>query len=159
MSLIQTISARREEDLLNEGARVVIDGTVSGAVSGEILLSIPENRFFIVTGYHLSSSSGSSIAVNLSLTNGSDTFSFFTGFLSTTQTASRVLGYGDWIYGALDQDLVMDIDSAGDVSFTIDGRVSSSPTPLGYIEQIGVKTHSNPVFPPDSGLARGQSEF
>jgi hypothetical protein len=162
MSLIQRISSRRLEDTINEGSRVVVTGTVAGGATDSILLNVADDRYIVVTGLHLSTNSATTtpVLVSLGLRSGSNpTITFFNGFLSPSSPVTIVYALGNWRYGDLGYDLVITVGTTTNtIAYTIDMRQGASPTPLGYIEQIGAKTHANPVFPDESGLARGQSE-
>lgn len=157
MSLISKIKSRRMDDLINEGLRMTLTGTATSGTS--TIYVLPDTRFFIVTGYQLSSDAVSAELVTLSLDNGTTSVDFYTGYIGGGQTANVLFSLADWLYGDLGYDIKITVSGAITVAYTVEGRVSSSPTPLGYIQQIGTQEHSNPVFPPDSGLARGQSEF
>jgi hypothetical protein len=156
MSLIQQIKTRTLQDLINEGARCHIPGTVATGTN-QVILNIPSDRYIIITGYHFSSDSATPILVSLGLKNGGATTEIFRAYVGNGMTVDKVLSFTDWIYGDLDYDVVL--STAGSVAYTITGKISSSPVPLGYIEQIGCQNHANPYFGPVSGDARGQSEF
>jgi len=165
MSLIQGIKSRRFDDLINEGARVAITGTAALSGSSVTLLSLldppdtgEEGQSFILTGYQLSSDEGSPIEVALGFDDGTTVTDFFTGFVGGGQVIDHALTLGDWIFSDLGDDIVITAGS-GTFAFTIDGRIIRGIKPLGYIQQIGSKEHANPVFPPDNGRLRGQSEF
>lgn len=158
MSLIQNIKTRRHDDLINEGSRITLTGTLTSGTD-HVVLSSSSSRFVIVTGYHLSTNASGSILVSIGLKTGSDpTTDIFQGYIGNSVVGSRTLSFGDWIYGDLEYDLVITVPS-DTVAYTIDGRVSSSPAALGYIQQIGSQEHANPYFGLESGAARGQMEF
>jgi hypothetical protein len=156
MSLIQKITSRTFGDLINEGARAHYTGTLSSGAD-QVIIGVPATRIFVVTSYHFSSPSASAFLVSLGLNDGLTTTDIFQGYVGAGQVLDRVLSMADWVYGDLGCNVV--VSTAGDVAYTISGRINMQLTPLGYIEQIGTKNHANPVFPPESGSARGLSEF
>lgn len=165
MSLIQSIKTRRFDDLINEGVRTTLTGTFSGTGSEVTLqeLQTPasegeEGQSFILTGYQFSSDAGSPVLVTLGFNDGSTTTDVFNGYVGGGQTIDHTYSLGDWIFSDLGDNIVAQAPS-GTIAYTIEGRFIRGIKPLGYIERIGTPNHSNPVFPPDSGLARGQSEF
>jgi hypothetical protein len=156
MSLIQQIKSRTLQDLINEGARCHLTGPLA-AGSDQVVVNVPADRFFVITGYHFSSDSATPILVSLGLKSSGATTEVFRGYVGNGMVVDKVLSFMDWVYGDLDYDVV--VSFYGTVAYTISGRISSSPVPLGYIEQIGTKNHANPYFGLPSGDARGQSEF
>jgi hypothetical protein len=158
MSLSQKITSRSYQDLINEGLKTTITGTKSGAVTNSVLLDMPSNRFFILTGYSVSTDSAAAILVSLSLKKDAIVVELFTGYIALGSGIVIAYSPGDWRYGDLDYDLVI-TTSGGNVAYTVDGRISSSPTPLGYIEHDGSPAHTQPWFPDAGGKNRGQSEF
>lgn len=157
MSLIQQIKSKAFTDLINEGARVALTGTL-GSGNDQSIHSVPSDRFFIVAGYCISSNSATAVEVKLAFKKGSDpAIEFFRGYVGTGTSIVRDLPFGNMLYGDLGYSLVA--SSSGTFSYTIDGRLSSGLAPLNYIQQIGSKEHSNPYFGPESGKARGQMEL
>lgn len=161
MSLIQNIKARRIEDFFTEGSLVTLTGTVSAGSTDEVILSVPDNRFVIVTAYQFSTDNGSAELMSFGLRGGTppSTLDLFTGFVGGGQTFDHNFGFADWRFGDLGYDVVVTNTGASSVAYTVDLRISSSPEPLGYIERIGTKNHANPFFGLESGADRGQSEF
>ena len=165
MSLIQNIKSRRLDDLINEGARVTFTGTATpgGSIITLITLTTPpdigeEGQSFILTGYQVSSDSGTPLLVTMGFDDGTAINNFFTGYIGGGQTAEISYALGDWTFGELGDNIVIEAAS-GTFAYTIDGRITRGISPLGYIQQIGSKEHENPVFAPEKGRARGQSEF
>jgi hypothetical protein len=157
MSLIQQIKSKAFTDLINEGARLALTGTL-GSGTDQVIYSMPASRFFIVAGYSISSGSVTSVEVRLAIKKGTDpAMEFFRGHVGAGMPISRDLSFGNMLYGDLGYSLVASSD--GTFSYTIDGRLSSGLTPLGYIQQIGSKEHNNPYFGPESGKDRGQMEL
>lgn len=157
MSLIQQIKSKALTDLINEGARVSLTGTL-GAGTDQVIYPMPADRFFIVAGYSISSGSATAVEVRLALKKGTDpAMEFFRGHVGAGMSISRDLPFGNMLYGDLEYSLVATSD--GVFSYTIDGRLSSGLTPLNYIQQIGSKEHFNPYFGPESGKDRGQMEL
>lgn len=163
MSLINKITSRRLDDLLNDGARLSLTGTLAGGTTDGVILSVPDNRYLMIAGFHLSSNNSSAdpVLVSLGLKLGTvATQTFFQGYVGPSSPVSMIYVLGDWRFGDLGYDLVATTGvTINTLAFTVFARQCFSPTPLGYIEQIGAPTHANPVFPEDSGLARGQSEL
>jgi hypothetical protein len=155
MSAINKIKARRLDDLINEGFKTILTGSV-GAVTDTILIAIPTNRAVIVTGFTLSTNNSSAVLASLGLKIGSGTTTnIFQAYLKDVSPITKTYSLGDWIYGDLSQSLVI-TTSAGTVAYSVDVRIIMSPTPLGYVEHDGAVGHSAPWFPPASGLDRGQ---
>lgn len=164
MSLIQSIKSRRLDDLINEGARVTVTGTATPSGTSTILALLDppdvgeEGQSVIITGYQLSSTSGTPLLVSLGLDDGTAVTDFFTGYVGGGQVIDHSYPLGAWVFSGLGDNIVITAAS-GTFAYTIDGRITRGINPLGYIERIGTKNHSNPVFPDESGRARGQSEF
>jgi hypothetical protein len=157
MSLIEQIKTRNYTDLINEGARVSLVGSVASGTD-TIICPMPADRFMIITGYNLSTDSLTPILASIGLKHGSDpTIEFCRAYVGGGAMLSRDLSFGNWIYGNLGYNIV--ISAAGNIIYTIDGRLCAGLVPLGYIQQIGSKEHANPYFGPPSGKDRGQSEL
>lgn len=158
MSLSQKIVSRSYQDIINEGLKTTVTGTKAGAVTNSSILDLPDNRFFILTGYNLSTDSATAILVSILFKKDAVTAELFKGYIALGSGVNHVYVPGDWRYGDLGYDLVI-TTSGGNVAYTVDGRISSSPTPLGYIEHDGSPAHTQPWFPDPAGANRGQSEF
>ena len=158
MSLISTIKSRTLGDLINEGQRVSLTGTVS-AGADQVALAIPDTRAFVITGVVLSTDNAAANLVAVGFKKGADpTLSAVGGYITSNSMLSKTYAVGDWRYGDLGYSVVISADKAN-VAYTIDGRIISSPAPLGYIQHEGAKAHCFAVtFGPESGKARGQTE-
>lgn len=164
MSLISSIKTKRLEDFMNGGSKMVLTGTVSGVVADSAILALPHERIMFVSSYVLTSNNATPILVSLGFKAGAGaTLEFFRGYVSSTASVSVVLDPHDWVYGPLSttttQVSLVITTSAGNVVYTIGGKVFAEKNPLGYIEQIGAQTHANPYFNVESGYYRAQSEF
>lgn len=156
MSLISRITARIGSDLLNEGLRVSLTGSVSAGSGNTTILSVAADRAFIVTGFYVSTDSTTAVPVSLSL--GSN--SFFSGYIAAGSGANVIFSSDDWRFGSLDEDVVINSASgSGTILYSVYGRLTSFPEALGYIERDANSTHQAPRFSDESGLARGQYEF
>jgi len=158
MSLISSIKTRRVEDIMNQGYRASLTGTVA-TVTDNVILSGVADRAFVCMSFILTTDSASNISVSLGYRTGSTTTKFFEGYLTAAGgPLSFTYGMGDEKYSELGHSLVI-TTSAGNVKYSINGRVISEKVPLGYIEHLGAPAHNtSPYFPAESGRDRGQSE-
>lgn len=157
MSLAQRVTARSMNDLLNEGFKTTVVGTVNTGTD-QTIFAASASRGLIVTGAHLSTS-GSAQLVSLGFKSGGNaTITFFEAYISSSCPALFAWPLGDWRYGDLNYNLVLTAASNA-VAYSVFCRVYSTPAPLGYLEQPGAQAHHSPIFPPESGSARGESEF
>lgn len=159
MSLIQEIKTRRLEDVINEGAKVALTGTMSGSGTDQVLFASDTSRSIIVSGFTLSSSSGSVVLMSLGFKpNGGSTLNFFQGYVNSI---TRTYALGDWYRGGPGDSLV--ITSAAACAYTVDVRLGSTPLVLGYIEHEfgrGASGHrAKAVFPDEAGANRGLMEI
>lgn len=157
MSLIQRVSSKALQDLINEGYRQTVLGTTGGPVTDQVILSIPADRAAIVTGFYISSSVSASQIVTLGFKKGATTAYFFTGYLKDVAPIAVQYALGDWRYGDLEYSLVLTTGAA--TAFSVFCRVTSEAAPLGFIQQIAAPQHHCPWLPPDSAKDRGASEF
>jgi hypothetical protein len=161
MSLISRINYRKLEDLANTGFKASLTGSFAGAVTDHIIVTPdltnrdiftvngadtpipPEEKFFIVTGYRISTDSATPIEVKLGFKHGADpTVVFFDGFIGgTAGSVDRILVLGDWVFGAQAYDLVI-TTGAGNFAFTVTGRVCYEKVPLGFVQHGGSAEHS-----------------
>jgi hypothetical protein len=160
MSLINAIKSRNVQDLANEGLRVAYTGEilVGPATDQQVPGSaIVAERFYIVTGWHLSTSSATPVKVTLGFKKAGDpTVPFFTAYITANSPAEKVLPVHDWKFGDLEYELVITTSAAADVAYSVDARISASKEPKGYVEREGNKTHDTKGnFPPESSLHRG----
>lgn len=156
MSLIQSIKTRRLEDLINQGFRFAFVGSVPGAAADTVIQAGATERSFVVTGFTLSTT-GTNLLVSLGFRTGGSTVKFWEGYVTSGGPMIYTYQLGDERYGALGESLVI-TTSGGPVVYTLNGRVIAEKTALGYIERVGAPAHTQPHFPPVSGLDRGQSE-
>lgn len=159
MSLIFSIKSRKFEDLLNDGAKVTITGTISGNVTDQIVFACGA-RALTVTGIALSLNNATPALVSLGFKKGAEsTLVFFNGYVGANGPVVVQIPLGSWYYGDLEYNVVVTTSSnAGNLAFSIDMRTGGTPTPLGYIEQIGVKSHTSPRFPDENAVNRGVSQ-
>jgi len=154
MSLIQKIKSRRVDDLINEGYRTVLTGTL-GAGNDQPVMGIPNTKAVIITGYVLSAHMGTPL-VTMTLKSPTQTNVMFLGYVSATAPINKTYSAADWIYGELYQSLLISTTAA--VTYTIDVRVISPSIPIGYIEGDGAKGHTAPHFADENGRKRGQTD-
>lgn len=172
MSLVNRITYRQLQDMANEGIRISATGLSTGATD-QVLVDLsapitgggtasPTLQTAIVTGYYLSTTSASPVPVTLGFRGGSPlaTSNFFECYVGgTAGSVSRFIPLGDWKFGAPGYSIVM-TSTVATVAFTIDGRITAEKMPRGFIEHEGTDIHhTGPLFAPESGLARGESEF
>ena len=160
MSLSSKIVVRNALDLINEGLKHIITGSTGGTVVDSVLLAANAKRAFIITGFSLTVASGTPV-VKLGFKKGTDpTLDFFEGVVSVGGPVSRDYRPEAWHRGDLDFALV--ISSTVDVTLTVETKITSEPTPLGFIERWGAQSATGhpgrAVFANESGVARGQSE-
>lgn len=164
MSLIQRITARRFEDIINQGYRLNVVGSQSGSGTDTTIQSgvgtANAIRVIVVTGYILSTNSASDILVSLGFKNGSSaTVSFASGYIRQGAPLVYTFPMGDERYSANLQgyttgDALVMTNSAGPVAYTVYCRIIGEQVPLGYIEYPGAPAHHSPVFPSEGGRDR-----
>jgi hypothetical protein len=161
MSLVSKITARNENDLINEGASRTITGSSGGSVTDDVLQDVSAERAIVVTGLSLTTDAASPVAVTLGFKKDTDpTMTFWEGKISKEGPVSRDYAKENWKRGGLDYDLVITAD--GDVTVTADVKITSFPAELGFIERWGAQSATahpgRAVLPEESGADRGQSE-
>lgn len=161
MSLVQRVTSRNQIDLLNEGLSYSATGSTGGAVTDMVIVPISAERAPIITGFTLSSSGGPFL-VTLGFKRGAEaTLVFFQGIVSSTTPISVYYNQFAWYRGDLAYQVV--ITAAGDVSYSVDSKITSFPAALGYVEHEGGQSPSGhlgrAMLPPQSGFDRGQSEL
>lgn len=160
MSLIQRITTRRLEDIINQGYRFGLTGSVGTVTDSAIQAGISE-RTIVTTGFVLSTTSATDVIVSLGYKNGvAATVNFFQGYIRAGGPIVFTYGIGDERYSAPGESLVITTSAAGATIYTINGRIIGEKVALGYIEHLGASAHSgSPGFPPDfsgfSSLWRG----
>jgi hypothetical protein len=160
MSLMQSIKTRRLEDLINEGQRVFLTNTFSGAdVTNFVLETLPVERALVITSICLTCDQAIGPYISLSWRKGSAPAIPF--FVATMAQFPLPIVYppGQWIYGDLNYDLVITtFGLTGNLCCTINGRFIAEKAPLNYTEHDGASGHAAPWFPDPNGRLRGQSE-
>jgi len=157
MSLSQLIKSRMLQDVINEGLKIAATGTAVGPVTDQILFALPPNRAVMVLGYTISTSLATAVLVSLGFKDGvNPTKTFFTGYVSNSGGPICVnFQLGDCYRGGANEAVV--ITSDGSVAWTVDTRVTDTPTVTGYIEHEASQLHSGrAMLPPENGLQRGQ---
>lgn len=160
MSLIQRITTRRFEDLINQGFRFGLTGSVGSVTDTAIQAGVSE-RTIVTTSFVLSTTAGTAVRTKLGYKQGINaTVVFFDGYVAAGGPICFVYSIGDERYSAPGEALVITTDSAGPVIYTVNGRIVGEKVSLGYIEHEGASAHSGaPGFPPGhsgfSGLYRG----
>jgi hypothetical protein len=160
MSLVQRITTRRLDDIINQGYRFALTGSV-GTVTDTAIQTGAIERTIVTTGFVLSTTSATDVLVSLGYKAGvSATVTFFQGYVRAGGPIIFVYSLGDERYSIPGDALVITTNAAGPVVYTINGRIVGEKVALGYIEHAGAPAHSgSPGFPPEysgfSGLWRG----
>lgn len=162
MSIATTVRARNASDLINEGARLAVEGLEAGSSSDSVVLAAGSDRALVVTGFSLTTDNGTPVLVSLGLKKGSDaTMIFWQGYVSSGGPVTMSYAPENWFRGDLDYDVVIST-AAGSVAYTVDMKRTSYPEPLGYLHRVGaqgsfdVAHSSRAIFPEQSGRDRGQ---
>ncbi len=160
MSLIQRIVTRRLDDIINQGYRFALTGSVAQVTDTAIQAGASE-RTIVTTGFVISTTSVTDVLVSLGYKTGlSATVNFFQGYIRAAGPISFAYALGDERYSLPGDALVITTSAAGPVIYTMNGRIVGEKVALGYIEHAGAPAHSgSPGFPPEysgfSGLWRG----
>lgn len=137
MSLIYTIKTRRIEDILNQGLRLGLVGTVN-AGADTVVMAGGQERNIIVTGWSLSTSSATDVLVSLGFkVAGQPTASFAAGYVKSGSSLVMIYPLGDERYGESAASLVI-TTNGGPVAYTVNGRLISEKVGLGYIERTAI---------------------
>ena len=163
MSLISTIKSKTIEDLLNGGASVIYTGTISGEVSNSALMTLPNERMFVISSIVVSSSSVTPQLVQIGFQTGTASpIEFFSAYVAGSGI-TKVMVPQDWIYSPLSLtessgtpalvSLVISAASGG-VAYTIQGKIFAQNQPMGSVEQACVNSYRSETM-----VIRGQSEF
>jgi len=158
MSLIQRITTRRFEDLINQGYRFDEVGSVA-AVTAQNIIAAATERTIVVTGLMFTTTSATDVLVTIGFKN-TTTNDIFKGYVRAGGPLIYTFPIGDERYSQPGDSLVITTDAAGPTVYTVYGRIVGEKVALGYIEHLGAPAHSgSPGFPPDhsgfSGLWRG----
>jgi len=143
MSIIYTIQHIANDDLINEGLKLVMTGNV-GSVSDQVIQAAADGRAIVITGFSLTTNAGAPVQVQLGF-GSTSTGAFFDGFISTTACVNRDFAAESRIYGGDSADLV--ITSTGVVYYTINMRLTGYKAGLQYVESDGADGHAAPRFP------------
>jgi len=160
MSLVQRITTRRMEDIINQGFRFAQTGSV-GSVTDTVIQAAASERTIVTTGFCLSTTSATDVLVSLGYkTDVSATVNFFQGYIRAGGPIVFTYTLGDERYSLPGDALVITANAVGPVVYTVNGRIIGEKVALGYIEHAGASAHSgSPGFPPEysgfSGLWRG----
>jgi hypothetical protein len=150
MALVYRLNSLSQSDVINQGYRFTAAGTVATVTGTKIQDISAADRSLIITSFVLTSDSATGIRVRLIFSNGSQTATFFDGYVSAGGPVSLTYGFGDERYGP--QGYYLTITTGGsNVGYTVNGRVVSSPVPTGYL------SFDNPAFAdfaPDNHNAR-----
>lgn len=145
------------QDVINEGMKIAATGSSLVLLTDQVVFALPPDRAVIVCGYTLSTSSVTPVFVSLGFKDGvNPTKTFFNGYVSANSGPICVsFQLGDWYRGNVNEAVV--ITSDGAITWTVDTRVTQSPTVTGYIEHEASQLHSGRAnYPPENGLQRGQ---
>ena len=158
MSLISTIKSRTLGDLINEGLRISLTGIVS-AGTDKVIWASTADRAFVITGITLSTDNSAANTVAVGFKKGAAATAYVAaGYITSGSMFDKTYAVGDWRYGDLNYDIVLSA-TLSNVAYTIDGRIISTPAPLGYVEHEGAIGHVFAAFfAPQSGSNRGQTE-
>ena len=144
MSLIYTIKTRRMEDILNQGFRLALNGTV-GTVTDSVIMAGGQERNIVVTGWSLSTNSQTDVLASLGFqVAGQPSVAFATCYVRSGSSITMPYQLGDERYGDSAASLVI-TTSGGTVAYTINGRLISEKVGLGYVYNTTVDyaSHGN----------------
>ena len=144
MSLIHTIQTRSMQDLINEGEKLVLTGSV-GAGADQVIRVAGTDRAFIITGFSLTTDAGPFLAGLGFKKDPGATMYFYEGFIGPTAPMIRDYALGAWVNGGLGYSLV--ITTLGTTYYTINLRSTAIKAGIGYAEYDGAAGHSAPWFP------------
>jgi hypothetical protein len=158
MSLIQRITARSFQDVINQGFRFSLTGSV-GTVTDTVIQAAAAERTIVVTGIIVSTSSAIDVNVTIGFKGTGASVPFFSGYIKTGSSISYPYPMGDERYSNVGDALVITTDANGPVVYTVNGRIIGEKVSLGYIQIEGAGHSGAPGFPPQmsgfSGLYRG----
>jgi|SRR3989304_2536072 len=158
MSLIQRITARNFQDVINQGWRFSLTASV-GSVTDSVIQAAQAERTIVVTGFILSTTSATDVLVTLGFKGSGATVPFFSGYLRAAGPIVYPFPMGDERYSQVGEALVITTNAGGPVVYTLNGRVIGEKVALGYIQVEGAGHSGAPGFPPQmsgfSSLYRG----
>lgn len=147
MSLTQRITSRRMEDIVNQGYRYALTGSV-GSVTDSSVQSAASERTIVVTGFAISSSSATDVLVSLGFKTGSSaTVTFFQGYTKSGAPIVYNYTFGDEKYSLPGDALVITTNAVGPTVYTVNGRIIGEKVSLGYIQVEGAGHSGAPGFP------------
>jgi len=158
MSLIQRITTRRIEDVINQGYRFSAVGAV-GLVTDSVVWAAAVERTVVITGFVVSTIAAADVLVTLSFKSGaSASVPFFSGYINNSIVYT--FSMGDERYSNIGDALVITTNAAGPTVYTVNGRIIGEKVGLGYAQVEGAGHSGAPGFPPEtfsgfSGLWRG----
>lgn len=158
MSLVTSIKTKQLSDIINQGLRLSLTGSI-GSVTDGVIQTGGAERAFVVTGITLSTDSATSILVSLGFKGDGATAVFFSAYVIKGGSITVQYPIGDEKYSDIAQSLVVTTNAAGPVVYSIDARLISEKTPLGYIQYPGCQDHHSPWFPSTNADERGVSRF
>lgn len=154
MSLINRIKTRRLDDIINQGYRADVIGTIAGTVTDQIIQNAAAQRVFAITAFSLSTNTATPFLVTLGFSKGGTTTPFWKGYVVSVGNIEKVFAIGDERYGDENASLVV-TTTGGPLVYTVHTRIISELVPLGYTQYPGTTVHKSPIFPPVSGKDRG----
>ena len=117
--LIYNVKSRTVGDIVNQGYRAGLTGTV-GAVSKQTVYPSNPQRVIVVTGVCITASSASPILVSLNFSsNGTP---FFQGYVQSGAVLQMEYALGDERY-SLNEDSLTITTTGGTVAYTINARI------------------------------------
>ena len=119
--LIQQIKSRTVGDIINQGYRAGLTGTV-GTVTNSIVYPSNSQRIIVVTGVVITTNSSTDVLVSLNFSsNGTP---FFQGYVKTGMCLAMEYSLGDERYSA-PEDALWITTTGGTVAYTINARIIS----------------------------------
>jgi len=147
MSLIQKITTRRFEDIINQGYRFGLTGSV-GTVTDTAIQAGATDRSIVVTSFVLSTTSATDVIVSLGFKDGvTTTRTFFSGYIRAAGPIIFSYSTGDERYSNPTEALVITTDAGGPVIYTVNGRIIGEKIAKGYIEIEGAGHSGAPGYP------------
>lgn len=147
MSLIQKITTRRFEDVINQGYRFGLTGSVA-SVTDTAVQAGATDRSIVVTSFIISTTSATDVLVSLGFKDGVlTTRTFFSGYVKTGSPIVFGYGIGDERYSNPTEALVITTNAAGPTVYTVNGRIIGEKIALGYIQIEGAGHSGAPGYP------------
>ena len=147
LSLIQRIATRRLEDVIYQGYRFGLTGSIA-QLTDSIIQAGATDRTIVITSFVLSSTSATDVLVNLGFKTGvNPTVIFFQSYVKSGAPVTLAYTLGDEKYSIPGDGLVMTTSASGPTSYTINGRIVGEKVSLGYIQIEGAGHSGAPGFP------------